>query len=136
MSDSEAQRFPISIKAVVPIGSKVVLLRNERDEWELPGGKLEKGESIEECLVREIQEELSLAVQITGPLNNWIYFVNNIHIVIITYATRCCDPASLPMLSNEHKELGVFSASEIQDLNMPEGYKRSIGLWFGGYSTD
>jgi hypothetical protein len=36
-----AYRFPISIKGVILKESKVILLKNERDEWELPGGKLE-----------------------------------------------------------------------------------------------
>jgi hypothetical protein len=31
--------FPVSVKAVIVQNGKV-LLRNERDEWELPGGKL------------------------------------------------------------------------------------------------
>lgn len=41
---------------------KVVLIRNQRDVvqqtlWELPAGILEKGESPEECAVRELEEE-------------------------------------------------------------------------------
>ena len=46
-----------------PDDRRVALLRNERGEWELPGGKLERGESPEHCLVREIQEEHGRAAQ-------------------------------------------------------------------------
>jgi A/G-specific adenine glycosylase len=36
--------------------------------WEFPGGKREKGESLEECLKREIKEELDLEIEVgEGP---------------------------------------------------------------------
>ena len=37
-------------------------------QWEFPGGKLEPGESLEECIVREIREELDLEVRVIGAL--------------------------------------------------------------------
>jgi 8-oxo-dGTP pyrophosphatase MutT (NUDIX family) len=48
--------FPVSVKGVLLGEEGVVLLENERREWELPGGRLEVGESPEECVVREIRE--------------------------------------------------------------------------------
>ena len=49
--------YPVSVKGVLraPTG-EVVLLLNEREAWELPGGRIELGESSTECLAREIAE--------------------------------------------------------------------------------
>ena len=52
--------FPVSVKGVAVQYGQVLLLENERAEWELPGGKLELGEDPQECVAREIREE-------TGP---------------------------------------------------------------------
>ena len=58
--------FPVSVKGVAVQGGNVLLLRNERDEWELPGGKLEVGEDPAGCVVREISEESGWQVT-AGP---------------------------------------------------------------------
>ena len=85
-SDHKASHFPVSIKSVIYLNRKVILLKNERDEWELPGGKLEPGESPESCVVREAFEELSISVEVDSIIDSWLYVVSpNVEVVIITY---------------------------------------------------
>lgn len=123
--------FPVSIKGVVVRAGKVLLLKNERDEWELPGGRIELGETPEECVAREITEETQWKVT-TGPLlDTWMYNIRAVgaHIFIVTYG---CYPTSdtAPILSPEHKEVGLFTEHQVPTLHMPEGYKRSIATWY------
>jgi len=47
--------WPVSIKGVVFVDEKVVLLLNDRAEWELLGGRLERGETPEACVRRELK---------------------------------------------------------------------------------
>jgi len=128
-SPTPAPRFPISVKGVVFLEGGVVLLRNERDEWELPGGKLEHGEDPAACLVREVGEELAIGVAAERILDCWRYEIaGRAEVVIVTYGCRALE-AKAPRLSAEHKAVGTFPIAAIEGLNMPEGYRRSIRDW-------
>lgn len=48
-------------------GSVLLLQHEYRGAWGLPGGLLERGETIEECARREVLEETGLEVQMLGP---------------------------------------------------------------------
>lgn len=122
-------RLPVSIKGVVLRDQKVALLRNERDEWELPGGKLETAESPEACVSREIEEELGISVQPARILDCWIYEpLPQAFVVIVTYG--CVERGFEPLkLSDEHNALGWFTLEELAELPIPEGYRRSIRSW-------
>jgi 8-oxo-dGTP pyrophosphatase MutT (NUDIX family) len=127
--DNEARRFPVSVKGVVIRDGSVILLRNERDEWELPGGKLELCEAPEQCLTREIAEELRLAIEPEAILDSWVYtIVPGVDVLVIAYG--CVESSQdEAVLSDEHKELRWFPLAEIDALKMPEGYKTSIRSW-------
>jgi hypothetical protein len=88
--------FPVSIKGVLLDDDRVVLLENERQEWELPGGRLEAGEDPPVCLV--------------------------------TYGVLRLDEDPLKV-SHEHKRIGMFRLDEIDNLPMPDGYRKSIRSW-------
>jgi 8-oxo-dGTP pyrophosphatase MutT (NUDIX family) len=127
--DNEARQFPVAVKGVLIRDGKVVLLRNERDEWELPGGKLELSESPEQCLAREVAEELQLDVVPEIILDSWVYtIVPGVSVLVLAYG--CLESSQgKAVLSDEHKELRWFPLPEIDGLRMPEGYKMSIKSW-------
>lgn len=121
--------WPVSVKGVLLVGREVVLLKNERDEWELPGGRLEAGEEPGSCLAREISEELGVGVEIGDLLDCWRYPVlPGREVLIVTFGVKPLEMAEL-RLSHEHKALGRFAFHEIAGLRMPEGYRRSIRHW-------
>lgn len=116
------------MKAVIIYGDKVVLAKNEREEWELPGGKLELGEDPQACVVREVEEELGLKVSVSRILDSWQYRVRtNRNVVILTYACECTKTELIG--SHEHKEVRWFCLDDVPRLPMPEGYKRSVANW-------
>ena len=122
--------FPVSIKSVLVEAGRVVLLENERDEWELPGGRLEPGEAPETCLVREFAEELRAVVKVTRIIDCWLYEVlPQREVVIVTYGVKPIDEGEL-RVSDEHRRFALFTPHEIEALQIPDGYLRSIRAWF------
>ncbi|MEU5425575.1 NUDIX hydrolase [Streptomyces olivoreticuli] len=132
--------WPVSVKAVaLDIHQRVLLLKNERQEWELPGGRLEHADDSPETTVeRELLEETGWEVK-TGPLIDggvWIYEpIPGRRVLIVTYGCTVLTPDRTPVVSHEHKEIGLFTADEVPGLNMPDGYKRAIAVWYGQWQS-
>jgi len=64
--------------AIIEKDDTILLARKAQGQsvagkWEFPGGKLETGESEQECLKREIQEEMKVDVEIKE------FFAENLH---------------------------------------------------------
>jgi 8-oxo-dGTP pyrophosphatase MutT (NUDIX family) len=120
------QRYPVSVKGVVVRAGLVLLLRNERDEWELPGGKLELGEDPARCAEREIAEEAGWIVSAGPPIDAWQYHIaDNSDVLVLTYGCYPATATGQPVLSPEHQEAGLFTQAAAAELRMPDGYKRS-----------
>jgi len=59
--------------AVIVLNDQVLLTqRSEKTSfsgrWELPGGSVEKGETAQEAVIREVEEELSITVRLQSDL--------------------------------------------------------------------
>lgn len=119
-------RWPVSVKGVLAWSGKVVVLRNDRDEWELPGGRLDATDaSPEAALQREMQEELGLDVEVGAPIDSWIYDVGGKRVLIVAYACTADRPSTLEF-SHEHVAVAELTPEQLRSEPIPAGYLRSI----------
>lgn len=78
-----------------------------KDKWEFPGGKLEVGESGEQCIVREIKEELDADIRVIKFLNTIEYTYPTFHLTMHNYI---CE------LKNSHLSLLEHEAAKFVNI--------------------
>lgn len=124
---------PISVKGIVFEGDKVWLRKNERDEWELPGGKLDEGEQPTETVIREMEEELGLEVTVSDLVHAHLYKIKQSNdeskgVLVISYLCSIEKRVSNFEHVGEagHAEFKSFTTEEVSGLKMPEFYKEAI----------
>jgi 8-oxo-dGTP diphosphatase len=80
------KRIDVAI-AVIVRDRKVLICQRKADDtfggfWEFPGGKRENGETLEQCLARELLEELDLAVTPSEKLTPVVHNYPQTHLTL------------------------------------------------------
>ena len=113
--------FPVTA-AVIEKDGKVLIARRKRPfmghHWEFPGGKLEDNETLEECLRREIREELGIDIAV-GKLISSRKHVINCQSAIILYAYHA-DHLSGEITLNDHDEIAWVKPEDLIKYNYPD----------------
>jgi 8-oxo-dGTP diphosphatase len=120
----------LSIKGVLVHDSCVLLLLNERGEWDLPGGRPDPGEDHRAALVREVREETGLSVSVGALVDEHLFEVLPQRFVrIVAYACMLEGPAEV-VLSHEHHETRWVALDDlggtIAGRPLPKGYLGAI----------
>ena len=105
--------YRLSSHAVITNSQGQVLLLKAnygQKSWGLPGGALDKGETIHQALLRECQEELNCDVEIGYLSGVYYHTAFNSHVFI--FRAYMDDDAEI-MLSNEHTEYRYFPIDEL-----------------------
>ena len=124
-TDDLSDKFPVSIKSIIIDDNKVLCLKNERNEWDFPGGKINFKEDVEDCLKREVKEETNLDIKNLRILKPFSLKFNDIPVFIVVYLAEISCESPI-FVSHEHSEYNFFSKAEIKNLNICQYYKNLI----------
>lgn len=118
-------------------GTLLITQRHANDPlgglWEFPGGKREPGESFEQCLVRELEEELGIRVEVGAELEDVTHAYPEKRVRLKFFKCR--------LLSGEPRPLGCsqlrwVAPAELERYDFPEADARLLlrlasdaGLW-------
>ncbi|MCA0047313.1 (deoxy)nucleoside triphosphate pyrophosphohydrolase [Mesorhizobium sp. B283B1A] len=86
--------------------------------WEFPGGKVERGETPEQCLIRELQEEIGIETEIPclAPLTFASHSYDDFHLLMPLFICRRFRGIAQP---REGQALKWVRPKQMRDYPMP-----------------
>ena len=102
------------VAAIIKKQDKIFITRRSygefADMWEIPGGKIELGESREEALIREVKEELELDINNLEYLTTVEYDYPNFHLTMHCFICEICGGE---LVLNAHNDAKWVSLEEL-----------------------
>jgi len=113
--------FYQKIISLMPIASVEAMIVNEKNEilvlrrknhpvkgeWWFAGGRIRKGETLEEALIREVKDETGLDIEIIKFIGVYSRIFRDRHDITLAYLCKCFNGASV-VLNEEHSEYGFW----------------------------
>ncbi len=110
--------------AVVVDDGRLLLVRRGREPaqglWSVPGGKVERGETVGEAVLRELAEETGLVGRLLEPVG-WVERIGpDHHFIIIDYRVAV-EPGATPRPGDDAAEVRFVPVDELGDVRLVPG---------------
>jgi ADP-ribose pyrophosphatase YjhB (NUDIX family) len=114
-------------------GEILLIRRSDNDNWALPGGAIELGESMTQAAVREVKEETGIDCEITGLVGIYsdpkhiILYTSNGEArqefsIVLTAAAR----SGIPAVSSESTDVRWFAVPDVGELAMDRSMRLRV----------
>jgi 8-oxo-dGTP pyrophosphatase MutT (NUDIX family) len=123
---------PSRVKVVISVDRQILLLRRPTGEWDLPGGRCDAGETLEETMQRELLEEIGLAPHQAHFMQSaWRQRRTKppVHVAFFGCALDRHRLISELQLSPEHQDAQLVAMETLPQLTMPPLYAQMAALW-------
>ena len=128
-SAAPANLFRIACSAIIERGGEYLMARR-RDIgwWNLPGGGLEAGETVDRGLAREVREEIGVEIRIVRLVG--VYSKPQKQEVVLTFLCKLADDTP-PTTSDEISEIGWFTPDTLPEQTLPKHRQRVLDAVLG-----
>jgi ADP-ribose pyrophosphatase YjhB (NUDIX family) len=120
-------------------GQVLTIHRSDNDNWAVPGGAMELGETLAACGVRETKEETGIDCEITGLVG---IYTDPKHVILYTSDGEARQEFSVlftaravggePTPSDESRDVVWVERSALADLTMDRSMRFRIQHWLDG----
>lgn len=120
----------VVVKAQVWRDGRLLIIKRAADAdpypnlWDVPGGSLHKGETIEQGLRREAFEEVDLALSHIRPLATWS--TGQQETLVIGLSFLATTTSEIVTLSEEHTDFVWMAPHKVSDYEFPPNLAKEI----------
>ena len=113
------------VKGIIRKNGHILVLVKPNGALDLPGGRVESGETVQSALQREIDEETGLKVKIHDPVEEWSFYKTPDHL-IKGITLECSYIEGRVELCDEHKRYFWAPVDSIDSMKFNRRFLRNI----------
>jgi len=108
--------------AIIAKNGKILIAKRKMGKWEFPGGRIEAGENLEECLKRELKEELDVEVKKIKPFMKVSHKYDFGYVELHVFIVKCDGEAR----AKEHEEIRWIGMDDIDYYDFMDADKKVV----------